>query len=111
MGNSSADNNEQKSNPSNVMKSTCCYQCPHNTKALKNLKIFQYDKRTPLQSRDFKRCLSICRILSALSHYTSLNIQSNSDNLEDLTKFINEIYKEQMLNDYHHLMQCHQHQD
>ena len=75
-----------------------------------DLTIFNDQTTSPCSTKQYKTCISIKRLLSCLKYYKALNIPNNIQNKEIFLRFMGEIYKEQILDDFHHLVKHHQHQ-
>ena len=56
------------------------------------------------------KCVNIKRLLTGLSYYANLDIIQNTKHQSLFTKFMNEIYTNQICDDFHHLTKHHQHQ-
>ena len=60
---------------------------------------------------DFKSCIAINRLLSALHHYSTLELNSNQNHQDIFTHFTKEIYKHPLLiQDFHHFQKQHDQQ-
>ena len=62
------------------------------------------------ESHEHDDCISIQRLMACLKYYTKLDIHTdkNKDNIDIFCNFIEEIYKYQIYDDYHHLVRYHQ---
>ena len=69
-----------------------------------NLSIF---KEKNDRCRDFVQCSPINRLLNALKYYAMLDISNNQQQQEIFADFINNIYSQQLLSDYTHLVTKH----
>ena len=56
----------------------------------------------------FQTCGSIKRLLSSLKYYTLLQPHHHKENQDIFTKFMNDIYKERVLDDFYHLTKSHE---
>ena len=74
-----------------------------------DLTIFNDQTIKPCSTKQYKNCASIKRLLSSLQYYHALDIKNNTKNNEVFIHFMDNIYKEQMLDDFHHLIKNHQH--
>ena len=74
-----------------------------------DLSIFKDIQKLPKwDCKDYKSCIAIHRLLSALRYYSTLKLQSNKDHQEIFTSFINEIYKHPLLiQDFNHFQTRH----
>ena len=52
-------------------------------------------------------CISLQRIITAHNYYQLLDVEHNKDDMEIFTSFINQVYGQNILNDYEHLMKGH----
>ena len=74
-----------------------------------NLSIFEnIDQYPSTVCQDYKSCIAIKRLSSALSYYSTLNIQNNQHDQELFTKFVQEIYRHTLLiQDLYHFQKQH----
>ena len=77
-----------------------------------DLSIFKANYSNPIcNSSSFKTCPAIIRLLSALNYYSSLSVNTNSDDQQIFLHFMDQVYSTQILDDYHHLTKHHQQND
>ena len=77
-----------------------------------DLSIFSnIDQYPSSDCHDYKSCIAIKRLSSALRYYATLNIQNNKHDQETFTNFVQEIYKHTLLiEDLYHFQKQHDHQ-
>ena len=56
---------------------------------------------------DYKSCISIQRLLIALKYYTLLKPQQNIEKEEIFIEFMQDVYKEQVIDDLYHFTHIH----
>ena len=83
-----------------------------SSKLQTDLSIFNDINKFPSSNcHDYKSCIAINRLLSALRYYQSLNLHSNQDHQNIFTNFVNEVYKHPLLiEDFHHVQKQHDQQ-
>ena len=72
-----------------------------------DLSVFNNDQQPDEYCHDFKTCISIKRLLSALTYYSALKVVKTQSNQDIFIHFMKEIYTKQILDDYHHLNKSH----
>ena len=72
-----------------------------------DLSAFHNGSEPDKNCKDFEKCISVKRLISALSYYSSLNVSKNKDDQNIFINFIKEIYSVQILDDYQHLHKLH----
>ena len=66
--------------------------------------VFEHDTSTRCDDGEYKECIAINRLLTALRYYEAMNAINKQ---ELFTHFVMDVYKHQILNDYHHLSKIH----
>lgn len=82
----------------------------HMQISLLNLSLFKGDQHSRGICNDFKSCVSVNRLLTALNHYSALKVATNTEDQRVFITFIKEVYGIIILDDYHHLSKLHHHE-
>ena len=72
-----------------------------------DLSVFNNDQQPDKDCINFKTCIGVNRLLSALKYYSVLQVTNNRQKQDIFMHFINEIYTKQILEDYNHLHKSH----
>ena len=74
-----------------------------------DLTVFENTNITlPYTDHMIKGCIYTKRLLTALSYYSHLNVEANTNNQLIFIEFMDKIYNHQIFDDFHHLTQDHQ---
>ena len=74
-----------------------------------NLSIFRnvYARQPTRQCKNYRKCKSLHRVLSALKYYSLLKPQESVDNEAIFAQFVMDIYKYQIFDDFNHITHSH----
>lgn len=60
--------------------------------------------------KDYRKCMVLKRMLSLLKYYSSLDTVNNTDDKSEFVEFMEEIYKDNLIDDFHHIQKHHDHE-
>ena len=75
-----------------------------------DLSVFNNNQQPDKNCNNFKTCISVNRLLHALKYYSALKILVNTENQDIFVHFIKEVYGIQLLDDYNHFSELHDHE-